>query len=275
MKYTLWGLGIAFSVLSFSAAAEDRVVASINATEYTEQTLRQRLAPLLEQPQYSLEAQYPQLLEQFILEELVYQNAKTAGYLDDPRVQEQIRRATFSFVNRFYFEDQLAKAVSDEDVVAEYDLRMQSHTARQEIQARHILLETEDKAREVIALLDQGGDFATLAREYSIGPSSAQGGDLGYFGAGQMVPEFEQAAFALEVGGYTKEPVKTQFGYHVILLQDSREAEKPSFASQRQEILQELKIKAADDFVQAIKAKADIQRYDLEGKPLIIPQNNG
>ncbi len=260
--------GLVFSAISFSAVAEDRIVATMNGVDYTESMLRLRLAPLLEQPQYSLETQYPQLLEQFLLEELAFDNATKAGYADDPRVQEQVQRATFSFMNRYYFEDQLAKMITDEAVVAEYEARMGSSESIQEIHARHILLATEEAAHKVIALLDDGGDFAKLAREHSTGPSSSQGGDLGYFSKGQMVPEFEQAAFALEVGAYTKEPVKTQFGYHVILLEDSREAAKPSFASLRQEILQELKVKAAHDFVNEIKAAATIQRYDLNGNPL-------
>ncbi len=260
--------GLIFSVIGFSAVAEDRVVATMNGVDYTESALRLRLAPLLEQPHYSLEAQYPQLLEQFLLEELTFQNAQKAGYADDPRVKEQIKRATFSFLNRYYFEDQLEKMVTDESVVAEYDARMGNSESMQEIHARHILVASKDKAKEIIALLDDGGDFAKLAKEHSTGPSSSEGGDLGYFTKGQMVPEFEAAAFALEKGQYTKEPVKTQFGYHIILQEDSREAEKPSFASVRQEILQELKLKAAHDFVQEIKATADIQRYDLNGNPL-------
>ena len=94
-------------------------------------------------------------------------------------------------------------------VKARYETFIAENPASEEVNARHILLETEEEARDVIARLDKGDDFAELASELSTGPSSSQGGDLGYFTAEQMVPEFSQAAFALETGSYSKDPVQT------------------------------------------------------------------
>jgi peptidyl-prolyl cis-trans isomerase C len=101
--------------------------------------------------------------------------------------------------------------------------------ANEQIKARHILVETEDKAKGVIADLKKGGDFAALARERSTGPSASDGGKLGFFGRGQMVPAFEAAAFKLKKGAFTEIPVKTQFGWHVILVEDRKKSEAPSF----------------------------------------------
>jgi peptidyl-prolyl cis-trans isomerase C len=114
--------------------------------------------------------------------------------------------------------------VSDADIKARYEQEIAAVPPEEEISARHILLETEEAAKAVIAELDAGKDFAELAKEKSTGPSAAQGGDLGFFTKGRMVPEFEAAAFdALTPGEYGKEPVKTQFGWHVIKVEERRE----------------------------------------------------
>jgi len=100
------------------------------------------------------------------------------------------------------------------------------------------LLKTEEEALAVISELDGGKDFAELAKEKSTGPTGPNGGDLDFFGKGQMVPEFEEAAFALEMGEYTKAPVKTQFGFHVILKEEERDAPLPTFEAAQDEVRQ-------------------------------------
>ncbi|NQY82962.1 MAG: peptidylprolyl isomerase [Alphaproteobacteria bacterium] len=259
------------SLAQDSATEKDRVVAVINGREYTESLLRRRLAPVLERPGYSLEAQYPNLLEQFLLEELINQAALNAGYDTDARVQEQVARAKFSLVNRFCLEDQFAATINEETLMEAYQAQVDSTEAVTEIRARHILLKTAKKAKEIITQLDDSADFAGLAKKHSTGPSSAQGGDLGYFAKGQMVPSFETAAFALKQGEYTATPVESQFGFHVIYLEDQREKPKPTFAALRTELLAELQNKAVQEFVERLTAEADIQRFDLNGNALGAP----
>ena len=128
-----------------------------------------------------------------------------------------------------FFNAQVVQSVSDDEVRARYDEEIASRPAENEVNARHILVATAEEARAVITALDSGADFATLAQDRSTGPSGPQGGDLGYFTRGRMVPEFEEAAFKLTVGEYTKEPVQTQFGFHVIKVEDARPVQPPPY----------------------------------------------
>ena len=120
--------------------------------------------------------------------------------------------------------------VTDAEVKARYDEEVSKFGDNMEVHARHILVETEDEAKAIIAELKNGGDFAKIAGEKSKDPgSAAQGGDLGYFSRGQMVPPFEEAAFNLEVGSITETPVKSDFGFHVIKVEDKRKQAPPAF----------------------------------------------
>ena len=128
-----------------------------------------------------------------------------------------------------YFKKHVVDAVTDDEVKARYDKEVAALPKQEEVHARHILVKTEDEAKDVIKELDAGKDFAELAKEKSTDPNKSDGGDLGYFEQGRMVPEFEEAAFALDEGTYSKTPVKTQFGFHVIKVEDKRDAPPPPF----------------------------------------------
>ncbi|KXF79383.1 peptidylprolyl isomerase [Paramesorhizobium deserti] len=128
-----------------------------------------------------------------------------------------------------YFKKEIVDKITDADVRARYDKEIAATPPQNEVRARHILVKTKEEAEAIIKKLDGGAKFEDLAKESSTDGSAANGGDLGYFGQGQMVPEFEKAAFALEPGSYTKEPVQTQFGFHVIKLEDKRTQQPPAF----------------------------------------------
>lgn len=128
-----------------------------------------------------------------------------------------------------YFKKHVIDVVTPDDIKARYEKEIAALPKEEEIRARHILVKTEDEAKAVIAELDAGKDFAALAKEKSTDPNKDDGGDLGYFGKGRMVKEFEAAAFALDKGAYTKAPVKTDFGWHVIKVEDKRIAPPPAF----------------------------------------------
>ena len=120
--------------------------------------------------------------------------------------------------------------ITDEEIRARYDKQMADTPPVNEVKARHILVKTKEEAEAIIKQLDGGAEFEKLANEHTTDPSGkTSGGDLGYFAPGQMVPEFEKAAFALEVGDYTKEPVQSQFGWHVIKVEDKRAQQPPAF----------------------------------------------
>lgn len=125
-----------------------------------------------------------------------------------------------------YFDNKISNSITDKEIKARYEKEIAETPPVKQISARHILVKTEEEAKAIIVEIEGGKDFVELAKEKSTGPSGSKGGDLGFFAAGQMVPEFEKAAFALEKGAVTKEPVKTQFGYHIIKKEDERDAPK-------------------------------------------------
>lgn len=128
-----------------------------------------------------------------------------------------------------YFKKHVIDTVTADDIKARYEKEIAALPKEEEVHARHILVKTEEEAKAIIAELDAGKDFATLAKEKSTDPNKDDGGDLGFFGKGRMVKEFEAAAFAMEKGTYTKTPVKTDFGWHVIKVEDKRIAPPPAF----------------------------------------------
>ncbi len=147
--------------------------------------------------------------------------------------------------------------VSDEEIRAEYD-RQTSQTTSDEYNAAHILLESEDEAKNVIDELDKGADFAKLAKEKSTGPSGPNGGELGWFQAANMVPEFANAVSDMKAGETSTAPVKTQFGWHVIQLNETRGSPKPDLDSVRPSIMNALlRVKLAEH-VEALRSAADI-----------------
>ncbi|NTG42426.1 peptidylprolyl isomerase [Rhizobium rhizogenes] len=137
-----------------------------------------------------------------------------------------------------YFKAHVADGITDDEVKARYDKEVAALPKQEEVHARHILVKTEDEAKAIIKELDAGKDFATLAKEKSTDPNKADGGDLGYFAHGRMVKEFEDAAFALPVGSYTKTPVKSDFGWHVIKVEDKRVAPPPPFDQVKDQVRQ-------------------------------------
>jgi len=152
----------------------------------------------------------------------------------------------------------LKNPVTDEEIQKEYD-NLAAQSRGKEFKARHILVEDEAKAKELIVSLDGGGDFAELARTNSTGPTGKNGGDLGWFDAGQMVPPFTEALSSMEKGQYSKAPVKTQFGWHVILLEDTREMEPPALESVKPQIQQLVQQQHINDYLDTLKATAVIK----------------
>jgi len=128
-----------------------------------------------------------------------------------------------------------------------------------EIHVRHILVASPDAARAIIAELGKGADFATLAKAKSTGPTGPRGGDLGFVGRGRMVPEFDQAAFALKVGDYSKEPVKTQFGWHIIKVEEERPSVLPPFAEVKAKLRQRMQTEKLRALIDTLTAKAKIE----------------
>jgi peptidyl-prolyl cis-trans isomerase C len=160
-------------------------------------------------------------------------------------------------------------AVTDAALQEAYDARYADAEGTREYNAAHILVETEEAAQEVIAELEGGADFAELARERSTGPSGPDGGALGWFSSGMMVPAFEEAVTALDPGE-TSAPVETQFGWHVVRLNETRMSEAPSLEEVRGELVQELRQQAQQAHIEEIVAATEVDRAEVEVDPSIL-----
>lgn len=227
------------AVMSVGAvlAQDDNVVATINGQPITEAELA--LAETELDPQF---AQLPPdqkraaALSAMIEIRLMAAESEKAGVPDDADFKRRMEFLRLRALHSQYVSDKVASEVTDEAVRARYDQEIAASPAQNEIRASHILVKTEEEAKAIIEQLEGGADFAEIAKEKSTDGAAAQGGDLGYFGPGRMVPEFEQAVFALEVGQHSKEPVQTQFGFHVIMVTDKRPQQPPAFEQVRSQI---------------------------------------
>ena len=168
---------------------------------------------------------------------IAQENPKLVGKSKAAMAQLEAYKSALTF--ELYVNEQRKKLVTDKAIEAQYKEVIKNFKAEQ-IQASHILVKTEAEAKAIIAQLNKGGDFAELAKAKSTGPSGKDGGALGWFGKGQMVPTFEQAAFALQKGKFTTTPVKTQFGFHVIKLNDKRMQPKPTLAELKPQISEQI-----------------------------------
>jgi len=212
------------------------------------------------------------LIDELIKRELLIQDAKKKKLDQSAEVAAQLVEMKKALLTQVAVQDYMkSHPVSDADLKAEYDKQIGNKGGGTEFKARHILLKTEDEAKAVIAELDKGGDFAELAKTKSTGPSKTQGGDLGWFAAKQMVAPFSEAVAALENGAYTKTAVKTQFGWHVIIREDSRQQTPPPFEAVKTQLEPIVKRQKLTTYLDGLKSKAKID-YLLKETPVEAKQ---
>lgn len=225
--------GAAKPAAAAAAPAKDptAVVATVNGVKITEADLGYVGEDFGEQlARVPADQRRPILTDVLVDMVLVSQKAEQAGIADTEAFKQRLAFLRTRALRNAYLTDDIAKTVTDADLKARYDAEIAKLPKQQEVHARHILVKTKEEAEKIIKQLEKGADFSKIAKEKSIDTGSgAQGGDLGYFGAGQMVPAFEKAAMGLEIGSFTKEPVQTEFGWHVIRVEDKRDRQPPSF----------------------------------------------
>ncbi|MEO0389644.1 MAG: peptidylprolyl isomerase [Pseudomonadota bacterium] len=240
----------------------DSVMAVVNGTEITLGHMLIARATLPQQfQQLPDEVLFPGILDQLVQQTILAQSFD--GTLPS-RVQKQLENETRSLTAGEVMEDVLQAAVTEEAVQAIYDADYATAEPEEEYNASHILVETEADALAVKAELDGGAEFAQVAMEKSTGPSGPGGGSLGWFGTGAMVPDFEAAVIALEVGEVSG-PVQTQFGWHVITLNEVREKAPPTVDEVRDEIEGQIRNAAVEAHIAQLTEGADIDRSGSEG----------
>jgi len=228
-------LAFAAGLLALSAgqglAQDDKVIATINGQNITEAELAQAESDLDQQfSRLPAEQRRAAALSAIIEIRLFSEDAVKKGLDKDPAFQRRMAFLQERALHAAEVESEIATKITDEEIRARYDKEVAATPPVNEVKARHILVKTKEEAQDIVKRLDAGEKFEDVAKEKSTDTGSgANGGDLGYFAPGQMVPEFEKAAFALEVGKYTTEPVQSQFGWHIIKVEDKRAQQPPAF----------------------------------------------
>lgn len=244
-----------------SASEPDKVVARVNGEAIGQATVDSQVQALSARGQ---QVNPSRALEEVITVKLLAQQAEEQGLADKPDVRIELDRQRASLLAQQLIREELnAYEPGEEDLRAAYDEQFASAGGNMEYHARHILVkEDKAKAEAIIEQLDGGADFVALAREQSEGPSASNGGDLGWFQPSEMVQPFSEAVQSLEPGQYTKAPVKTQFGWHVALLEETREAEPPKFEEVRSQLRSQLVSQHLQQYISDLREAGDVEIVD-------------
>jgi peptidyl-prolyl cis-trans isomerase C len=241
----------------------DKIIAKVDGAPITEADITQALTDLGESIAQIPEAQRRDYAITYLSDLKLGAKAAREGKLAD---SEDFKRRLAYQADRLLFDDYLAaqakKSVTEDAMKALYADTIKTLKPEQEVRARHILVETEDQAKDVVKRLKAGEDFAKLASELSKDPGSGkEGGDLGYFTKDRMVPDFANAAFAM-TAGQVSDPVKSQFGFHVIKVEDKRDKPVPKFEEVKDQIEQFMYRKSQQDVIMALRAAGKVERLD-------------
>jgi len=252
----------ALTLVTGPVRAEDKVLAKVNGSEIRQSDLalaEEELGPSLAQMD-------PATKDENVLSFLIDMKIVSRA-AEDKKVQdsEDFKKRLAFTRNRLLMDSLLASegkaATNDESMKKVYEEASKQISGEEEVHARHILVETEDEAKAVKAELDKGGDFAELAKKKSKDPGASDGGDLGFFTKDQMVPEFSQVAFSLEPGKIS-DPVKSQFGWHIIKVEEKRKRKAPDFDQVKAQIETYVTRKAQAEYVGKLRDSAKIERMD-------------
>ncbi len=249
-------------------AEGDPIVATVNGTKILRSQVVEAYSNLPEQyRQVPMDQLYPVLVNSLIDSKLAADQARKEKIHESAEFKAELAAITDRLLGAKLIQERVDAKISDETVAKRYADMVKEIGEQVEVHARHILVKTEDEAKALIKELNGGADFASLAKKKSTGPSGPNGGDLGYFGKGQMVPEFEQAAFALDKGKVTTTPVQTQFGWHVIKVEDKRTQEAPKLEEMAPQIRQGMAREIGASVTQELRKSAKIERFNLDGTP--------
>ena len=243
---------ITITLITMPAVAQDS--GGANLVDINEAVLNLYIETRTQQPASAVSPADREALRSELVDLYLLSNQPQAEALaQDPRIQAQLELQERGILANLVASDFLMKnQATDQEILDEYARQIEL-APRLDFKARHILVPTQLLATEIIADLDAGGDFAELAREHSTDSSADQGGDLGWFAPDRMVKPVSDAVSALEDGAYTSEPVQTQFGWHVILREDSRNSEPPTLESVRDVIKQRIEQDRLREYIQSLR----------------------
>lgn len=268
-------LGLMAPALLAPAAAQDEqpdrrqlLIATVDGLEIRQADVSAFVASLPPQTQQLPRDQLlPLVLQELINTKILVKLARRDGLDEEPEFKRQINSAAEQILRQIFLERLSEAAVNDEAIQKYYDENIGSAEGDVEVRARHILLETEEDALAVVEEIENGGDFEQLARDRSTGPSAPAGGDLGYFTRDAMVAPFAEAAFSMAAGEVSA-PVQTQFGWHVIKVEDRRETAPPALEQVRDEISRQLFRQVVQNAISGERENSEVVLYDALGNPL-------
>ena len=266
-RLTCFVAGALLSVCSAGlACAETRIpVATVNGETIWFEEVMDQAERLPDQfRQMPLENYFEQLVVEMVDARLAANAARAAAFDQKTEVAAAMKQAADRVLAEKWISSAVTSEITDETLDKAYQKFVADTASREQVTASHILVETEDEAKAIIAELAAGGDFATLAKSKSTGPSGPNGGALGTFGRGQMVPAFETAAFALADGAISAAPVQTQFGWHVIKVDGKKVAPAPSLDEMREKLLQNLSTQAVGRILEELRVQQDIKIRSFE-----------
>ncbi|MSP29914.1 MAG: peptidylprolyl isomerase [Acetobacteraceae bacterium] len=248
------------------SAPANPVVARVEGLEIRMSDVSEAAQSLPEQlrgmPQATL---FPMLVDQLVDARALAVHARKVGLDKQGDVRQLMEAAAERALQSAFVAREIGPQVNEVAVRARYDREIVGKPGAEEVHARHILVATEDEAKKIIQELKKGGGFAALAKQHSSDPGAQQGGDLGFFKKDDMVPEFAGAAFALKPGEFTQIPVKTQFGFHVIKLEERRASAALSFEDLREELRQKMIQDAYQKLSQTARAGVRVERFNMDG----------
>ena len=273
-KLSILALGLALAAPAAFAqtpvsADANPLVATVNNVQIHLNDLRnaaQSLPPQMQQ--LPPEQLMPMLLNQVVDRQALLIAAHKADLEQDPAVKARMEDAANVQLENAYVQKQIAAQVTDTAVQATYDQTYAGKPGPEQVEARQILVSSQAQAEDIIKQLNQGADFAKLAEKYSIDPGAKNGGELGWFSKDEMIPVFANAAFALKPNEYTKTPVQSQFGWHIILCQGIRTAPTPPLADVQDQIRQKLANDAVQKVLDQVRSQVKITVYGADGKPV-------
>jgi peptidyl-prolyl cis-trans isomerase C len=214
------------------------------------------------------ETLYPVLLDRIIDHEALVMMARRNGLEGRAEVQQDIQIATDRILEGAWLSQDASSKVTEEAIRARYNRQFANHPPTEEVRARHILVTTEAEAHKVLDELHRGADFATVARTLSKDPDGSRGGDLGFFRREQVWPGFADVAFSLQPGQIGPAPVKNEFGWHVIKVEEKRLVAPPGYAEVHGQLRQELLAVAVQQSIEQARAQLRIRRFNLDGSEL-------
>jgi peptidyl-prolyl cis-trans isomerase C len=246
---------------------KDPVVATVNGQpirlselEVAQQSLPQQYRSM------PLQAVFPALLDRIVDSKLVVQEGKKNKITDDPQFKKRMAFVEDQVLQDFWIQREIARQVTAEKLQKRYEERLKQLPSEEEVHARHILVSTEDEAKALIAEIKKGAAFDKLAKEKSTDKASgAEGGDLGWFKKSDMVKEFADAAFNLKKDELTETPVKSQFGYHIIKVEDRRKAPPPAFEEMADQLREEMAREVITAQVDQLRSGAKIEKFAMDG----------